>query len=57
MSAVARTPESLSPPQRLWLGYFVLFSLAAATPLLAWLLRAARAEASAPHPTSQGGSE
>jgi hypothetical protein len=32
------------------------FSLAAATLLLAWLLRVALAEASASHPTPEGGS-
>jgi hypothetical protein len=39
-----------------WLGYFDFFSLAAATLLLAWLLRVALAESSASHPTPTGGS-
>lgn len=40
-----------------WTGYFDFFSLASATLLLAWLLRAAIAEsASRPHPTPRGGS-
>lgn len=38
-----------------WIGYFDFFSLAAATLLLAWLLRAAvAAQASPPHPTPEG---
>jgi hypothetical protein len=39
-----------------WLGYFDFSTLAAATLLLAWLLRVALAEASASHPTPEGGS-
>jgi hypothetical protein len=37
-----------------WNGYFDFFSLAAATVLLAWLLRAALADAKPSHSTSKG---
>jgi hypothetical protein len=37
-----------------WNGYVDFFSLAAATLLLAWLLRAALADAKPSHPTSRG---
>jgi hypothetical protein len=37
-----------------WNGYFDFFSLAAATVLLAWLLRLAVAEARPSHPTAKG---
>jgi hypothetical protein len=37
-----------------WNGYFDFFSLAAATVLLAWLLRAAHADVKPSHPSSKG---
>jgi hypothetical protein len=37
-----------------WTGYFDFFSLAAATALLAWLLRLALAQARAPHTPPEG---